>query len=50
MLYSGTDPESYITEYTSVYEEKPSEKLTLGQGRTQAWTNGATQPQNRAWQ
>jgi len=22
MLYSGTDPESYITEYTSVYEEK----------------------------
>jgi len=21
MLYSGTDPESYITEYTSVYEE-----------------------------
>ena len=22
MLYSGTDPESYITEYTSVYENK----------------------------
>ena len=22
MLYSGTDPESYITEYTLVYEEK----------------------------
>ena len=21
MLYSGTDPESYITEYTSIYEE-----------------------------
>ena len=21
MLYSGTDPESYITEYTSVYED-----------------------------
>jgi len=21
MLYSGTDPESYITEYTLVYEE-----------------------------
>jgi len=24
MLYSGTDPESYITEYTLVYEDKPS--------------------------
>ena len=23
MLCSGTDPESYITEYTLVYEEKP---------------------------
>ena len=22
MLYSGTDPESYITEYTLVYEEQ----------------------------
>ena len=22
MLYSGTDPESYITQYTSVYEER----------------------------
>ena len=22
MLYSGTDPESYVTECTSVYEEK----------------------------
>ena len=22
MLYSGTDPESYITEYTLVYEKK----------------------------
>jgi len=22
MLYSGTDPESYFTEYTLVYEEK----------------------------
>ena len=22
MLYSGTDPESYITEYTLVYKEK----------------------------
>ena len=21
MLYSGTDPESYITEYTSLYED-----------------------------
>jgi len=23
MLYVGTDPESYITEYTSVYEDTP---------------------------
>ena len=23
MLYSGTDPESYITEYTLVYEDQP---------------------------
>jgi len=23
MLYSGTNPESYITEYTLVYEDKP---------------------------
>ena len=22
MLYSGTDPESYITEYTLLYEDK----------------------------
>ena len=22
MLYAGTDPESYITEYTLVYEDK----------------------------
>ena len=27
MLYSGTDPESYITEYTLAYEEKPHPKL-----------------------
>ena len=26
MLYSGTDPESYITEYTLVYEDKPEAK------------------------
>jgi len=26
MLYSGTDPESYITEYTLVYEE-PTRQL-----------------------
>jgi len=25
MLYSGTDPESYITEYTLVYEENPTD-------------------------
>ena len=24
MLFSGTDPESYVTEYTLVYEEYPS--------------------------
>ena len=24
MLYSGTDPESYITEYTLVYQDKHS--------------------------
>jgi len=26
MLYSGTDPESYITEYTLVYEDKTRAK------------------------
>jgi len=33
MLYSGTDPESYITEYTLVHEEKTGDviaTLTLG--------------------
>ena len=25
MLYSGTDPESYITEYSLVYEDKQTE-------------------------
>jgi len=25
MLYSGTDPESYITEYTLVYEDNKNE-------------------------
>ena len=25
MLYSGTDPESYITEYTLVYEEQSTQ-------------------------
>ena len=31
MLWSGTDPESYITEYTLVYEDKPciSKPLSL---------------------
>ena len=28
MLYDGTDPESYITEYTLVYKEK--KKLVRG--------------------
>ena len=28
MLYSETDPESYITEYTLVYEEKCPPKVT----------------------
>ena len=31
MLYSGTDPESYITEYTLVYEEKQWQTLTVQQ-------------------
>ena len=26
MLYSGTDPESYITEHILVYEENPNAK------------------------
>jgi len=26
MLYSGTDPESYITEYTLVFEDNPTER------------------------
>jgi len=26
MLYSGTDPESYITEYTLIYEDKEAER------------------------
>ena len=29
MLYSGTDPESYITDHTSVYEDY---WMTLGEG------------------
>jgi len=30
MLYSGTDPESYITEYTLLYEDKsPPQPLGL---------------------
>ena len=31
MLYSGTDPESYITEYTLVYEEKDRPDFQVGQ-------------------
>ena len=27
MLYAGTDPESYVTEYTLVYEDNLEEKL-----------------------
>jgi len=33
MLYSGIDPESYITEYTFVYEEKHSRKFIWGGSR-----------------
>jgi len=28
MLYSGTDPASYITEYTLVYEDKARARFT----------------------
>jgi len=31
MLYSGTDPESYITEYTLVYEDKLADAPASGQ-------------------
>jgi len=30
MLYSGTDPESYITEYTLVYEDQGGECVLEG--------------------
>jgi len=30
MLYSGTDPESYITEYTLVYEHQTGQTWPLG--------------------
>ena len=33
MLYSGTDPESYITEYTFVYEENHGIPLTSAMNR-----------------
>ena len=31
MLYSGTDPESYITEYTLVYEENRLIHVNFGE-------------------
>jgi len=36
MLYSGTDPESYITEYTLVYEEKKRTGVSAGVERDAA--------------
>ena len=34
MLYSGTDPETYITEYTLVYEDKNDVTLRAGGRQT----------------
>ncbi len=36
MLYSGTDPESYITEYASLYEDK------FGNVTSQIWGGRVT--------
>jgi len=33
MLYTGTDPESYINEYTLVYEDKEEKKKSGVPGR-----------------
>ena len=36
MLYSGTDPESYITEYTLIYED--NERLSVQAGHiSEGW-------------
>ena len=51
MLYSGTDPESYITEYTLVYEDYGSNVGSVwgrgggggkGGGKAEAFSNAAT--------
>jgi len=39
MLYSGTDPESYITEYTLVYEAKVG-TITPGPDGGEIWLYG----------
>ena len=56
MLDSGTDPESYITEYTLVYEDKTADisltrSAAAGQmEHTSAWpTNNATQMVDNHW-
>ena len=41
MLYSGTDPESRITEYVLVYEEQ---KVSLCSPRELAWTMSVVFP------
>ena len=33
VLYSGADPEAYITEYTLVYEDKPAAVLSPREGK-----------------
>ena len=37
MLYSGTDPESYITEYTLVYEDERTFNLGLLRSVDRLW-------------
>ena len=44
MLYSGTDPESYITEYTLVYEDKRAAILFRGSTVWNAGTRTLIQP------
>jgi len=58
MLFSGTDPEPYITNYTSVYEEKScsgceSPRLRAGGNNLNGFqdfrtANGSSQGQNLA--
>jgi len=43
MIYSGTDPESYITEYTSVYENKVSDNY--GQNTSQGFESHLSKEQ-----